>query len=424
MPGEELNTAAGGLHPGRPVIWPTGKGSPQVQQSQVAQTTGGVRGVPNKATPEKPGEAQSTSAATTTTKAVQAQAQEPIARPLSQADIKAHLLSLQIPDTSFNVKLANLMLKSSIELSRSNFIRLLTMMDGTSKSLNVQEAALALLMKGIDSPEALKILSNYFEQNPQLAHQILAMQEAMANLQTALGVSGKVLDAILIAQIGALVSQFDGFLKELTSKYKFTGDSSINREELASSLRAMKSLLEGIQEKAMAKQGAASEVLTSNLQEGINKLNGALENLIAQAVMSKGSDRTNVNYQYYQVPNAEATPPKNMEIIVKRDGNGSNAIIDPNNTQVIMSLETENLGKVSIIMKIKEKKVGFLFNTQNEEARNLIIKQSGELKNKLFDRDYITEGFQAKVNPSMCTMKPYLIPLIGLEDLLRINLEA
>jgi hypothetical protein len=297
-------------------------------------------------------------------------------------------------------------------------------MDGTSKSLNTQEAALALLMKGIDSQEALNILSNYFEQNPQIAQQIIAMKEAIANLQSALTISGKVLNQTLISQIAALVSQFDGFLNEIRSKYKFTGDSSIGRDEFAGSLRAMKSLLEGIQEQAMTKQGAESEVLVSNLQDSINKMNGALENLIAQAVMSKASSRQDVNYQYYQVPNSEATSPKNVEIIVRRDGNGSNAKIDPNDTQIIMSLQTENLGKVSIIMRVKDKKVGFLFNTQSDEARNIIIKGSGELKNKLFDKDFITEGFQAKVNPPMCTMKPYLIPFIGLEDLLRINLEA
>ncbi|MCX5726782.1 MAG: hypothetical protein NT030_06400 [Candidatus Saganbacteria bacterium] len=103
MAGDPINTSAGGLHPGAPVIWPTGKSANQVQSAQVAQTTGGVRGVPTRTAPEKPAEAAPAAAATTTTKPVQVQ-QEPVARPLSQADIKAHLLSQQIPDTEFNVK--------------------------------------------------------------------------------------------------------------------------------------------------------------------------------------------------------------------------------------------------------------------------------------------------------------------------------
>ena len=75
-------------------------------------------------------------------------------------------------------------------------------------------------------------------------------------------------------------------------------------------------------------------------------------------------------------------------------------------------------------MKVKEKKISFLFNTETKDVQNAIIRESGELKQKLLDRDYIAEGFQVKVNPTMCNIRPYLIPMIGLDDLLRINVEA
>jgi hypothetical protein len=61
-------------------------------------------------------------------------------------------MQIQIPDTDFNVKLASMMLKDGMELSRANFVKVLSMLEGTNKSTNTQEAAIMLSMKGIDSP--------------------------------------------------------------------------------------------------------------------------------------------------------------------------------------------------------------------------------------------------------------------------------
>ncbi len=421
---EDISTAAGGIHPGKPVIWPTGKKT----TIEETQTTGNVKG--SVSTTRASGTSTvSQSATVSASQGAAATAQQTVVRQLTLQDISAHLAQLGIAETEFNIKLAQLMLKYGVELSRGNFIRLFTMLEGTNKSLNIQEAALTLLMKGIDSPAALKILSDYFSKNPELAQQILQLQEGIANLQGALGLGRALLNPTLVAQIGALLSQFDDLIKDLPHSYEFGENGTIGREELVNNLRALKSLLEGVQGEVGNREGVEKEILESHLQDSINRLQGALENLVAQAILSKASGRQEVNYQYYQIPNTMVNPPKNMEIIVRRDQGRENATINPNDTQIILSMDTQNMGKISIVMRVKGedgggKKVGFLFNTQNEEARNLIIRESGNLKGKLLDKNFATEGFQVKVNPTMCTIKPYLIPLIGLEDLLKINIEA
>lgn len=425
MPGDNLNTSAGSLHPGRPVIWPTGKAqkqAQQVQQTQTTQTTGGVR---NVSTSKSTSEASQTSAASSAQAQSAQESQASMARAITVEDVRAHLLNQQIPDTEANMHLASSMLRSGVELSRSNFVKLFTMMQGTDMGLNTQDAAIALLMKGIDSPEALKILSNHFSQNPQMATQILNMQESIGNLLNAFQL-GQGTDPGIAAALNALLSQFDDLLKGLPGSYEFSENSSVSRESLMNDTRALMSLLEGVENQASttATAGAAGGVLSSNLKDSINKLDQMLRNLVSQAIMSKHSDRSEVNYQYYQIPNSLATPPLNMEIIIKRDGLGKDSVIDPENNQIIMSMETRNMGKLTIVMRVKEKKIGFLINTQNEEARNLIIRESGGLKSNLLDKNYITEGFHVGVNPTMCNIRPYLIPLIGIEDLLRINVEA
>jgi len=421
MPGEGLNTAAGGMHPGRPVIWPTGKSQQTpVSQTQTTETAGGIRNVSTSKSSSQASEVSQASSSTAAQAADAAQAS--VARAITVEDVRAHLLNLQIPDSDLNVSLAQQMLQYGVELSRGNFAKLFSMMQGTDMGPNIQQAALALLMKGIDSPEALKILSNNFSGNPQLATQILSMQESLGNLMNSFQLQGS--DPGLAQALSALLAQFDELLRKLPDNYKFSKNSSVSRESLTNDVRAMKSLLEGVENKPNMKQGAAGEVVGSNLRESINKLDGMLQNLVSQAIMSKESERGQVNYQYYQVPNSLANPPQNMEIIVKRDGLGKNSAINPNNTQIIMSMETKNMGKLTFIIRVKDKKVGFLVNSQNEETRNLIIRESGDIKSKLMDRNYITEGFHVAVNPTMCNIRPYLIPLIGIEDLLRINVEA
>jgi len=297
------------------------------------------------------------------------------------------------------------------------------MMVSSTMSPRGQEAAITLLLKGVDSPEALKILSNHFTQNPQLAALILALQQSIGNLQGNLGMGKAMMNSSILGQISAMLTQFDELLKGLPGKFKFTGDGSLSREGLMSDIRALKALLEGIQNQAPVQEGGESEVLQASLSGAISKLDNVLQNLVTQTIMSQGSERQEVNYLYYQIPNSLATPPKNLEIIIKRDNDETKAV-DPKNTQVIMSLETHNMGRISIILRIRDKNVSCLFNTEHADFQNLFIKESGDLKQKLMEKNYITEGFQVKVNSTMCNIRPYLIPMIGLDDLLRIDVEA
>jgi hypothetical protein len=137
-----------------------------------------------------------------------------------------------------------------------------------------------------------------------------------------------------------------------------------------------------------------------------------------------------VNYLYQQIPNAMTTPPKDLEIVVKRDGEGKKSQIDPRNTQVVMSLETDNMGKMVVSMIVKDGKVYFIFvfneKDYGDQGRSLIAKEYGEFQQKLADKNFLITGYQVKVDPAMCNIKPYLIPMLPrLEDLLKkIDIEA
>jgi hypothetical protein len=424
----EFQTEGGGVHPGKPIIWPTGKPtSAPVSSASDAEAAGGVRGVPSRAAPARPGEVAPTETARPGAPAAPARPAPSVARPLTIEDVRSHLLSLQVEPNDFNTKLASLMLRNGVEVSRANFVKLLSMLQGTSKSSAMQEAALLLLMKGIDSPEAVKILGQYLSENPALASQMLALQQGAGNLTTALGMSKGLMNATIISQLTALLSQFDENFQTLSEK--FTGKSAINRGDLINNVRALKALLQGMQEKAPASDSPEAQALSSSLMEFQGKLDGVLQNLVAQAILSQNG-RSEVNYHYQQIPNTMTSPPKNFEIVIKRDGEGKDSQIDPRNTQIVMSLETESMGKIVISMIVKDNKIYVVFvfaeKDYGEQGRGLIAKEFGGFQQKLADKNFLITGYQVKVDAAMCSIRPYLIPMLRkLEDkLMRIDIEA
>jgi hypothetical protein len=425
----QFGTEGGGLHPGKPVLWPTGKASSTpVNQSQQTQTPGGVRGTPTTSTPAKPAEVAPTQAPQTSAPAAPAKAAPSVARPLTVQDIRTHLLNnLQINPSDFNTKLASLMLRNGLELSRANFVKLSTMLQGTDKSQAMQEASVLLLMKGIDSPQAVKVLGQYFSDNPGMASQFMALQEGLGNLSSALGMGKGLLDANLISQLNGLLSQFDENFQAISKK--MFNKSPIGKEKMINDVRALKALLKGIQQKAPTKGSAESQVLSTSLTQMQGKLEGVLQNLLAQSMLSQNG-RSEVNYQYHQIPNAMTDPAKDLEIVIKRDGEGKNAKVDPRNTQVTMAMETTNMGKMVVSMLVKDGKVYVIFvfseKDYGDQGRGLIAKEFGDLQENLFKQKFMVTGYQVKVDAAMVNIKPYLIPMIpGLEALLKkIDIEA
>jgi hypothetical protein len=427
----EFSAEGGGVHPGKPIIWPTGKSSSTpVSSSQQAQTPGSVRNVPNQTAPTKAAPAApAQSAPAAASPAAAAKAAPSVARPLTVEDIRSHLLQQQIEPTDLNTKLASLMLRNGVEVSRSNFVKIMSMLQGTDQSQPMQEAALMLLMKGIDSPQAVKVLGQYFADNPALASQFAALKEGMGNLLMTLASGKALLDPGLVSQLTALLSQLDETFQTVSEKSLSGGKKIFNQANTINDVRALKALLQGLGQKSAAKGGAEAQAMAQSMSELGGKLDGILQNLVAQAILSQGG-RQEVNYHYQQIPNALTTPERNFEIVIQREGEGKGCPIDPRNTQIVMAMDTANMGKMVITMIVKDNKVYiiFIFNEKEygEDGRSMIAKEYGGFQDKLANKNYQITGYQVKVDPAMCNIKPYLIPMLpSLDSILkRIDLEA
>ena len=47
-----------------------------------------------------------------------------------------------------------------------------------------------------------------------------------------------------------------------------------------------------------------------------------------------------------------------------------------------------------------------------------------ELASAVSEKDFAVPKIQVNVNPSMCAIKPFLIPFLGIEDLMKIDVSA
>ena len=413
--GEEMSTSAGGLHPGRPVIWPTGKPTTTSSSPQAAAGTQSTAAAPKVApTPQEIAQAQA---------AAKILERGTVARQFNEADLRELLLSQNITDTQSNEKLATLMLRYGVEVSKANFAKLSTML-GADPSQTTQEAAIILLMKGVDSPEAVRSLSKFLSENPQLASQLVALKGNISDLMASLSMGKGVIPDQLLSQLAALLAQFSDNLDGIPGKYKFSGKGSMGRAELANQLRSLNALLDGMPGKENLPDSAEGQVIESNIKATQNKLNQMIQSVISQAYLSKQTQKSEVNYVYYQIPNALTKPATPVELIVKRSDAGGGKKIDPADTQIIMSLDTENLGKIAVKLTVKNKNVEFLFNTKNEEVKALVAGNTKELAASLAEKDYQATKVQVNVNPSMSSIKPFLIPFLGIEDLMKIDVSA
>jgi hypothetical protein len=422
--GDNLNTSAGSLHPGRPVIWPTGKPTQSTSSSQAS-----TEAKSSAASSASSSASSSATVAPTPQEVAQAQAaakvleRGQVARQYTQADLKELLLSQNIADTQANEKLATAMLRYGVEVSKSNFAKLASMI-GADASQTTQEAAILLLMKGIDSPAAAKSLSSFLSENPQLAAQLTSLKGNISDLLTALSMGKDIMNGQMAAKLAAVLAQFSAELDNVPGKYKFSGKGSMGRAELSTDLRALKAMLDGFPGKENLPDSAEGQIIKSNIDATSNRLDQMIQSVISQAMLSKQSAKPEMNYSYYQIPNALVKPNTTVDMIIKRSGKEGGKKIDPQDTQIIMSLETLNLGRVAVKMVIKGKNVDFLFNTQNDEVKSLIASNSKDLANSVSAKDYTVPKIQVNVNPSMCAIKPFLIPFLGIEDLMKIDVSA
>ncbi len=423
----EMQANTGGIHPGKPIIWPTSKPT-STSESSTAKTDSTSQASSSSS-------ASATSAATSSSQAAATSQTSSTSRTLTSGDIGAHLSTMGLANSKLNISLASLMLSMGVEVSKENIIKTLGMLEGTDKSPSALKAAIITMTKGIDSPEAVKILAAQIEQNPTLANQLSGVKSSMGQLSSSMAANPMNFSPATLASLTSMIGQFSAMMDDLPKKYQLTTNNpTLTRGGLITDAKALKALLNGIQEKVSTEKndGAKNRAdVIANLGKASEKLDDLLNNLVSQIVLSQQAKNKSLgqqDYLYYQIPNAMTNPATNVDIIIRQEEDADPKNNKAKDTKLIICLETELVGKMAITIykleSIDGKSVKVMFVFQNKEAKNLFEEDSQEkkdFKRILHEKGYKVQDIVAIVDPAKCNINHYLIPMIGLDSFFRVN---
>lgn len=423
----------------RPVIWPSGQKTPQGARSSGGAPTGAgdveetgqvKEGFSLQTTGARPTGGAAPTAGATATAAAGATATTgapltpapSIATSYSVQQLVNVLLSLGIQPRQENVQLATLMVQHGIELTAENFafIKQAAQMAGGVDALSSQLASMVAISRGLaDSPAALSALSQFLAKNPQIASQLINLQQMLVNLASALNqLQG--LPPSLQGQLATLAGSLGGLDQKMAK-------GEIGRGEIAKDARALKALLSGLEgavNKAQNQPGG--KAAASALAQAYQQTEELLQNLLAGSIFSQpkvNTDTSRPNIYYAQMPNLAGQTPQQAEIAIKREERGKKKI-NPKKTVLILGLEALALGKLAIEIGVDEKKLDFKFTTALEEANSLIRGNWTDLRERLESKGYEPQGLRVVTEPAKTDFKQYLMPVLNLEDLRRVSIQA
>lgn len=368
----------------------------------------------------------------TTTKTQQQQPLPTIIRRMVPRDIVNQLVQLGIRPTAANRGLALKMLLNGLELSKQNFTLIESLTAGMNHSEHIEQAAVILVNKGLPSRTAVQQLAGFLEKNPQLANQLNDILTNLAQVQAEL-VSQQTVTTLspqLMTQLSAILTSLEGYIlalpKDLKEKLS-KGGGFLNRAELLTNMRAVRALIQGIEQQAQqGEQATTANALLSGLSKLGQQTKELTDSLIVQAVLSKPNEREDSamkeQFAYWQIPNSLATPPKNIDLLVQRDPRDRNRTINPRKTKLILKTETPALGEIAVEVDIEDDNLDFKFNSNDDEIRKLIQAEVDNLRQKLESLNYKTKS--VRVVKRNLDVKKYLIPTLDMNSLTRVQTEV
>lgn len=351
---------------------------------------------------------------------------ERIARPMQNRDIIDQLLSLNLVPTPDNKEKLLSMLQYGIEASKDQFSKLDELVNAQPKSgKSTIESAVISLSKGLSEiPDTVKMIFQYLTGEASFATGLTQMRDQIKTLMSILQNNHEFLEPSLLAGFASVLGGVDDdFQKRLKQFTKGNASAIASREELANGLATLSGFIEGlIQKKGEAENPTAKLQLFLEKLQGFNReLKGLIDQVMAQAILSKDPDRMHSFYNdrffYWQIPNPN-DPNNTIELLIKKDADKT---INPNKTQVILNFETQDLGALGVKVDIVDDKVWYVFHTEDAEVRRHISGLSVDLKARMAGLNYTLVGVQSVSQP--LNIKKKLLPTFNLNSFSRVRVD-
>ena len=412
-----INVNSGGLSKGGP-IWPGGKPTSSKELSsadEVFQSHKEVGAAQIKTS--GPASAQETQSAQQAQKAAP---KTPISetKSLTPKDIMQQLANIKVPVNDQNQELALLMAAHGVEINEDSFAQLNKLLKG-KKSRYDKESAVLLMSKGLaDVSEDTSILKNLLSKNSSIAN-------TLQNLQSMQQKMGTLLNRSLAdyPELQSFLSLFDDFNDDLKKIKKMDRNNRwlSSSEEFMDDLFAMKGFLAGLKDKGIVKNAYITKYLA--------ELASLKQNLLAQMILSQNSIKQPLglleSFHYFQIPNPLAVQAM-IEILLRKQTSANSqkdksSKKDGQKEKIILSIESENLGKVTIIVTVMGFKIWCQVFSDKEDAIHHVNAFRKEFSESLAKYQYQLEEF--KTARKKINIQKFIAPSQDISEVKRVQAE-
>jgi len=347
-------------------------------------------------------------------------------RLLNSKDISDALVKLQKTVTPQNKQILTTMLLYGVETSQEAFELIEKMVKGSDKG-NKLESSVIAYSKGLEgNPKAVDIISKFLSHNVQFSGSLASLSQGLQGLKQSLPGYASFLDPSLIAGIAGFL---DDFIEDTKLLKKHADNLDIKeliqkQSSLVQDLRYLQDFLKGIGKKL----DASNNLMANTLKEAIQMLDKDSrvfhDVLLTQLILSKNPANQLIAeefFHYFMIPNPMATAQKDLELMISKDPKNKKKI-NPDKTTIVIKCETSDLGDLTIIIEINDKKMAYKIYTSSELTQKFVIDETPELKQSMEELSYDVTSIQAL--KKVINIEKLLLPTFNLNSIKRISTEA
>ncbi|MBH38036.1 hypothetical protein CL658_03285 [bacterium] len=347
-------------------------------------------------------------------------------RGLNSQDIRQALLNLQKAVTPENKQILTTMLLYGVEASPEAFDLVEKAVKGSKKG-NTLEASVIAYSKGLDAnTKAIDLISKFLSHNVQLSSSLATLSKGLVGLKNGLPGFSSFLDPALIAGFAGFL---DDFLEDTKVIKKNADNLNIKglfskQTDLVQDLRYLNDFLKGIEKKLSSSNNLIADSLKDIIRK-VEKQSSAFHDvLLTQLIVSKSPANQQIAeefFHYWMIPNPMAKGLKDTQIMISKDPKNKKKV-NLQKTTIVIKCETSDLGDLTIIIEINDKKMAYKIYTNNELTQKFVLDEVPELKKSMKALDYDVTQVQAL--KKVMNIEKLLLPTFNLNNMKRISTEV
>jgi hypothetical protein len=295
-----------------------------------------------------------------------------------------------------------------------------------SSHTNAIESAVISVSKGLTQPKGVDVVSNFLNNQANITQSLARLQSSLSQFIYTLQSHPSPLLSALNGGVIQLAEHLERSLRKIAESDEKGKPASLllNQGKVIKDFHLFTGLIVGLQDHAQTQDPQLAQVLKQPLQDLKSSIGKFIENLLTQSILSTGSSLYNIGkdeFAYWQIPNPMSKKESPIEILIKKDSQrrGQKQRFDSQKTKIVVKCETEDIGELAIVVEITGQKVVYMFYTQDEQTKKMILSETNDLKSRMAALNYDLVGIQTL--PKKVDIKKLLLPTINLDRLSRID---